>query len=570
MAAHLSGRYLRWRGALVDEVSAEVSLRDHLLTLSELRLALARGVLTLTGEADFGKRSGHLEFYSNLDFTSLSRAFSPHVATALSRLDFGELPLFNGRLDADWGAEGGVTGSPRVNLQADVDWEDFSYGGAPFRRLVIPIAFYGNRLFIPEAVLEAGNGVLRVDALYDRSKPEMRARIDSTLDVTAFEGVVGPAVDRFLESLHFNGAAPHVACTIAGTGNDPRDWLISGHGKAVDCSYKKIDFDSAEADFAFQNLAVDLRNFVAHRKEGSVTGGFRDDFALHRARIDGLTASVDIQAVAPALGDKFAGYVAPYLFDKPAKIKVSGVVDLDATKPHLDTDLSIDVDGSGGNGAEAGSTLHYVLYKFPLLIERPKAHIRIVDRNLTLRCDDADLFDGKLSGNLKVSLETPPKIDASFQLANGDFSKAMRLVDKEPQSSGVLNLQVNLAGSLGDLTSFKGDGGFSVDNGYILAIPFLGGLSNVLPGFGQSKADHGKCSFQIANGILHTDDLTISSVAFSFIGNGNADFARDQLDMDVRINIKGILGLILFPVSKLFEYHGSGSLEKPVWNSKNL
>ncbi len=92
-----------------------------------------------------------------------------------------------------------------------------------------------------------------------------------------------------------------------------------------------------------------------------------------------------------------------------------------------------------------------------------------------------------------------------------------------------------------------------------MSIPILSSLSavvdTVIPGF-IGKADHGKCTFKIADGALRTDDLTISSTIMSLIGTGSIDFAKDVLDMDMRVNVKGLPGLLLFPVSKLLEYHG--------------
>jgi hypothetical protein len=40
------------------------------------------------------------------------------------------------------------------------------------------------------------------------------------------------------------------------------------------------------------------------------------------------------------------------------------------------------------------------------------------------------------------------------------------------------------------------------------------------------------------------------------------------MDMSVRINARGIPGLVLFPVSKLFEYVSTGSVSKPEWRPK--
>ena len=54
------------------------------------------------------------------------------------------------------------------------------------------------------------------------------------------------------------------------------------------------------------------------------------------------------------------------------------------------------------------------------------------------------------------------------------------------------------------------------------------------------------------------------------IGAGSLYFLRDAMDFSVRINAQGVPGLILYPVSKLFEYVSDGKLSQPEWRPKVL
>jgi len=54
----------------------------------------------------------------------------------------------------------------------------------------------------------------------------------------------------------------------------------------------------------------------------------------------------------------------------------------------------------------------------------------------------------------------------------------------------------------------------------------------------------------------------------ALIGNGNYDFVEDKIELDVRLNVRGPAGLVLFPVSKLFEYRGTGTLAQTRWEPK--
>ncbi|SDU09853.1 AsmA-like C-terminal region [Verrucomicrobium sp. GAS474] len=584
--ALVATKNIRWRGVLINEVEAGADLQDGAATLSECRVKLARGEFTASGEASLKDATARLEFFSNLDFTPLASALSPKVATVVGQFRFDDLPAFSGRASASW------NGPLALNVQADVDWENFSCAGIYYDRLVIPLAYDGQRFFIPEARLEqrnggrgtlsllwnrgtppapgdtAANGGTNAAAAAVSVAPSIRGKVDSTLDPTVFFGLFGPAADAFLGSLWFDGqkSAPVLAATLEGASADYNDWLVSGQLKVGKCEYKKIAIDSFDAAFAYRNKAINVKSFTVRRKEGTATGAVIDDFANRMVKIPGITSTVTIQEVAPALGVKFTGYVAPYVFDKPPKLKVSGTVDLNETRPKLDTDLTIAVDSD--------ATLFYKIYKIPFPVEKTKATIRIVDRTLDLKLDSARLFDGGLTGTIRILLTEEQALDTALRITDGDFHKAMYTLYKSDKESGRLNLQLNLAGKLGDISSFKGGGAFTVDDGYVLSIPFLGGLSNlvssIIPGFGTSKADQGKCSFTITNGVLHTDDLSIASAFFNVLGTGDVDFAKNAVSLDMRVNLRGIMSFLGYPLSKLFEYHGSGTLESLDWKSKNL
>ncbi len=88
------------------------------------------------------------------------------------------------------------------------------------------------------------------------------------------------------------------------------------------------------------------------------------------------------------------------------------------------------------------------------------------------------------------------------------------------------------------------------------------------PGFSIADAAHGH--FTVAKGLVHTEDMSISSELFALIGNGGYDFINDQLDLNMRVNANMPFGLAFYPISKIFEYHGTGPMKNPKWAPKNL
>ena len=113
-----------------------------------------------------------------------------------------------------------------------------------------------------------------------------------------------------------------------------------------------------------------------------------------------------------------------------------------------------------------------------------------------------------------------------------------------------------------------------VDRGNVFAIPFMGPLSgvlsNVVPGLGFDKAHRAMASFQTADGRISTGNLDVHGLGFSLIGGGWIGYTNDTMDFHVRMNTRGLPGLVLTPVSKLFEYSSQGPLSKPVWRPRVL
>jgi hypothetical protein len=125
-----------------------------------------------------------------------------------------------------------------------------------------------------------------------------------------------------------------------------------------------------------------------------------------------------------------------------------------------------------------------------------------------------------------------------------------------------------------DARTMRGKGAITVTEGRVFAIPFLGPLSGILntivPGMGDDEARQGSASFTIDRGIIDTRDFLVEGQGFSMIGSGQLHFLDDQMNCDVRINARGLPGVLLFPVSKLFEYTATDKLSAPNWRPKVL
>src|SRR5205823_9398815 len=104
--------------------------------------------------------------------------------------------------------------------------------------------------------------------------------------------------------------------------------------------------------------------------------------------------------------------------------------------------------------------------------------------------------------------------------------------------------------------------------GNVFAIPVLGPfsgiLNNIVPKMGYDIAHKASCNFEVRDGVASTGDFVVKGNGFDMLGGGRIFFLDDKIDFNIRLNAQGVPGVLLFPVSKLFEYVSDGSLSKPV------
>jgi hypothetical protein len=554
----LDGRHLSWRGAPVDAISIYGILSDGVVTLNDFKIGLERGDLTASGEWNLGDHSAELNFTSSMDFTTLAPAFPGPLGQALSRLDFpGVAPAMTGRVLFD------LREGFHADVHANLDWRDFSFNGVSFSRFDVPVAYDGKRLIIPGLKIAGQAGNVDLDFFFDggQAPPILNARITSDLDPTVLKGVFGQGMDNFLNSCSFQDGGPRIDATATGTALKTDAWTIKGKVAADKFVYKNAGFDTAASDFTFADSKLSLPDLEVHRPEGAGTGAIVYDFKNRAVQLHNLVTQIDVQAVAPIMGPKFVTYTAPYHFSRAPNLRANGTVDLQSDKKELDTDLLVEVEGR--------SPMAWTLFNIPFNFDEPEGTLDFKDRRLTVAMKKCGFYDGNLTGVLDMDLRnSPAAYTLDLNLGKVNFKKFMVRVFSYDKSTGQLTAKSRFTGDMGRMETMTGGGEIKVENGDITQIPFLGALTPLIPGFSAADAAHG--NFTVAKGVVHTDDMNISSETLALIGKGDYNFIRDEVNLDMRVNANGPAGIALYLLSKIFEYHGTGPMKNVKWVPKNF
>lgn len=189
----------------------------------------------------------------------------------------------------------------------------------------------------------------------------------------------------------------------------------------------------------------------------------------------------------------------------------------------------------------------------------------------------ARVYGGGVAANFDFpDTRTAAPYTSTVRLDRVSYAKLAKLFDPAKNTVGDLSGFLNFTGSGGDTNSIKGAGRIIINDGDVFSIPLLGPLSKlfstVLP-VGRliySVAREATADIVVEKGTVSTQKFEAQTGTFKLLVNGMVDYTNDRVDMTARMNLRGAPGLLLFPVSKLFEYEAQGTMGEPNWKPKHL
>ena len=275
------------------------------------------------------------------------------------------------------------------------------------------------------------------------------------------------------------------------------------------------------------------------------------------------------------IGMNFTGTATPgnkfraVTFPAGANVSVQGWLQKDTTPA---TDLTVEI-ATGSKSA----VIHFAGKDLPL--EDAITSVHIVDSQA----------DAKTSGNIfggAINVETTilgAGLDAAAPYTTNGTITGIRLREITRTFGSSIETGGSLAGSFsftgrnGDAASIDGTSQLTLIDSNIYAIPIFGPLSPllsaVIPGSrrtGYSVSREATATISASGGVINLESFEAPTTAFRLRASGEIDYINDSLDLRAKMNLRGAPGLILSPLSKLFEFKATGTLEDPGWRSATL
>lgn len=390
---------------------------------------------------------------------------------------------------------------------------------------------------------------------------DFRLTARNSIAPTSLLGLFDPKTREFLSKMEFDDL-PDVSVALRGSSLDFSSIRGKGHLKLGRTAMRGSWMDSAESDFEIGDRCVTYRNFLVKTGEGRGTGSFAYDVGLQEARLNGIRSTLVPADVLMWIDPKIAEAVRPYRFRGPPSATVEGKVHLkDPTKNNL------------AIGIESADGLDYDLLHRTLHFGKTSALVNVVGAKVNADVRQAALMGGDVALKAIVSIDPKdPTFGADVKLTRVNFAQLTKLYFGYDDSKGVMSGNFKFHARIGEENQMRGSGSIRVEDGNVFAIPVLGPfseiLATVLPGVGYQSARIASADFTAANEIINTKNLVIEGAGFSMFGAGDIHFMTSRLDMSMRINAKGIPGLVFYPVSKLLEYISTGTVAEPAWRPK--
>ena len=527
--------------------------KDHTCVIPELEWSDAVG--RFAGTATWSRVNGRATFQvrSSVALKPLLESFG--FGAMLNEVTFHSPPQIEASGSATIAAV-----EKEFEVAGKVSVEKFSYHDVDFEGVNFDFAWDGTRTMLRDIRLRHRSGQLNAD-LFD-APDDFRLNLDSSLVPDAFEPVLPDRFRPFLGEWGWH-RPPNIHLSVHGTSRDPSSWQGDGTLAFGRTRFRGAWMNSASANIRFGDGVFALENFRLTRDEGVGTGSFAYDSARNEVRLTNVQTTLKPSEAIMWIQPRFWEHVAPYRFHHTPHVTANGVVQFGTGKQ---TNLQVDIDAPGG--------MDYTFIDKVLPFDRIAGQLLFTDDRLQILGLKGRLFSGELLGNADISLAKNDRhYTAKIEVEKADFPRLTDLYFKYKTSQGHLSGSFDFSGVGSDARLLKGDGLVKVKDGNVFAIPIFGPLSELMnkmfAGAGYSVAHEASAPFTIREGVIHTDKLRVSGKLFAMLGHGDIDFLKNKLDFDIRIDAAGP-GAVLTPLYKLFEYHGEGSLTKPIWRPKRF
>ncbi|TLD69861.1 hypothetical protein FEM03_16205 [Phragmitibacter flavus] len=400
----------------------------------------------------------------------------------------------------------------------------------------------------------------------------------------------------------------------------------TGHYDLRNFVYRGVEVEHLTGELEAAGRVHTFRNLKLQREEGEASADLvRHDMDQKKVSFEGIKGSVHVAEVVSCFAPKIATIIDRYRIAKPPQVTMEG--DIFYRSPG--TDLTVEFRSPGGSGVYPFQDKGYVindpvgvlkfndgLLNFNVTGNYNNGPMSCIGKT-TLRVDDKafnfdfkaasfpyEVFgkpapfknvkatvaskDGRLDYNVNSSLfggiftakgeasdrKKPMTYNGEVAISAILFKEFARVYSPTNDTAGDFTGHMKFSGTLGDWKSLRGEGALTILNSNLYAVPILGPLTPLIAAVlpkqmkNYNEAKEADCTFTVANGFATTDNIEAVTGVFKLVSKGSVDFLENRIQFEAQARLRGLPGIVFFPVSEILEYVGEGSVGDPMWRPR--
>ncbi len=576
----LSAGRIEARGFTVAPVSLRLQSGLDRKLAFETTVLLAGSVWNANGLIDPADRSGTIAAAGRLPWKLLDQVGTQGGIRLIDQLQYDDAPWVEavarlGSGGRPQSVEGAFAAGPVIARSVPLE-------GASAR-----FAWAGTKVRVSDIILRTPGSLARGSYEMDTKSLAFRFLLDGTLRPADIDGWFRDWWSRFWTSFDFSASPPRAGVEVAGRWGVPLETTVFVAAQGEKAGLRGVMLDRVRTQLFVRPGYVDVLDFQAGIGEHTARGRFLriakpGTGDLRELEFD-VTSDLTLADAAQLAGPGIVKAVAPFTFEHPPRMKVSGRIEGPGSPVGEHQRIAIEAHSQGAA----------TFYDFPLR-----------DLRFTARVDDDDVvvdditsvFAGgdlrghatlqALSGEQRLGFDavlTGAELGRSIQTVE-DYSAARAGRPPSPQSRfqqkiapGRLDLALSAEGTARDIFSFHGAGNAQISGAELGEINMLGILSSLLRrtllNFSTLQLDAARANFALQGRKLAFSEVKLTGPRAALDAQGDYYLDTKAVDFTTKVHpfeesrglIGSAVGAVLAPFSQVLEVKLTGQLADPDW-----
>lgn len=568
----LDVRNIEKNGHRLATLTAQADLIGDIFTVTYLRASDTEGAFVGHIDYNLQDQEGRFDVSSSLEIPTLLTAWLGIPALRDVKINGRQFFSGEGNFQID------DSNVPKIQMTGTARCEAVKLRGIPFDVIKLAYSWDQNRMFIRDLNLSRADGEASGKALIEW--PLVRLELKTTLPVPVYRPFfIGQPLERVLNDItERQGAAVDIKLEGGFDLTNKYAWAYTGSGTAKNVNYRGVPINYANSKFSLNHYELDFHDgtvdfdytkYILHKTfngatEGSVKAGrIRYDASMKMVEVEDVQGLIWAAPMIRLFAPKVADNLEQYRFHQPPELKGFGVIDV-TSQGRTALDISF-------------NSPHPADYQFlgkNLTVLNPSALVVIRNEKVSIKNLKFDAFDGPVNADIQYLGDG--KMEGEVNWTKLSIPSLASTYGFEIKGGGSVTGRIRFSLSDSKLETMAGEGLLAMEDAKLFSVPMFGPLTPLVGGVLQDKeafvqsADNAFCTFKIQDGILSTEDFQTSTSSLNFSGVGSVNMNEQTLDMTMRMNARGLLGLITLPLrpfSGLFQFRGTGPLKNTVWES---